>query len=134
MTIFYFLQVPVFKGAVSRDFRPSVFSFNCTPGSPDSWAKTILHIDSNSRINSTTKIHSALCRIARSRFFLLDNAKLKILFYCHGAGKITYDRFLIDCYFNGFCKGRGPRGTVQFNEKTEGRKSRDTVTLRLFYA
>jgi hypothetical protein len=38
--------------------------------------------------------------------FLLDNAKLEILFYCHGAGKITYDRFFIDCYFNGFYKGR----------------------------
>jgi hypothetical protein len=37
------------KGTVSRDFRPSVFSFNCTPGSPDSWAKTVLHIDLNSR-------------------------------------------------------------------------------------
>jgi hypothetical protein len=34
---------------VSRDFRPLVFSLNCTPGSPDSWAKTVLHIDSNSR-------------------------------------------------------------------------------------
>jgi hypothetical protein len=26
---------------------------------------------------------------------LLDNAKLKILFYCHGAGKITYGRFTL---------------------------------------
>jgi hypothetical protein len=27
-----------FKGTVSRDFRSSFFSLNCTPGSPDSWA------------------------------------------------------------------------------------------------
>jgi hypothetical protein len=47
--------------------------------------------------------------IAESIFLLLDNAKFEILFYCHGAGKITYDRFfdfLLDSYFNGFCKGR----------------------------
>jgi hypothetical protein len=30
---------------------------------------------------------------AESIFLLLDNAKLKILFYCHGVGKITYDQF-----------------------------------------
>jgi hypothetical protein len=36
---------------VSRDFRPSVF-FRY-PGSPDSWAKTVLHIDSNSWRSST---------------------------------------------------------------------------------
>jgi hypothetical protein len=70
------------------------FSLNCTPGSPDSWAKTVLHIDSNSRSYSTSKIDSALCRIARSQFFLLDNVKLNILFYCHGVGNITYDRFV----------------------------------------
>jgi hypothetical protein len=67
------------KGRVSRDFRTPVFLLNCTPGSSDSWAKTVLHIDSNSR---------------RYSIFLLDNAKPKILFYCHGVGKITYDRFL----------------------------------------
>jgi hypothetical protein len=39
------------------------------------------------------KIDSALCRIARSQFFLLDNAKLQILFYCHGVGKITYAQY-----------------------------------------
>jgi hypothetical protein len=59
-------------------FDPRFFSLNCTLGSPDSWAKTVLHIDSNSRSYSTSKIDSALCRI---------------LFYCHGVGKITYDRF-----------------------------------------
>jgi hypothetical protein len=38
--------------------------------------------------------------------FLLDNAEFKILFYCQDAGKITdMADLLIDCYFNGFCKG-----------------------------
>jgi hypothetical protein len=67
-----------------------------TPGSPDSSTKTGLHIDSNSRrysIKFNEKIDSSLCRIVLSQFFLLDNAKLKILFYCHGVGMITYDRF-----------------------------------------
>jgi hypothetical protein len=48
------------------------FSLNCTPGSPDSWAKTVLHIVSNSRRNLTTKIDSALCRIAGSRNKILS--------------------------------------------------------------
>jgi hypothetical protein len=55
-----------------------VFLLNGTPGPPDSWAKAVLNIDSNSRSNS---------------IFFVYNAKLKILFYCHGVGKITYDRF-----------------------------------------
>jgi hypothetical protein len=38
--------------------------------------------------------------------FCSYDTKLKILFYCHGVGKITYDRFLKDCYFNSFCKGK----------------------------
>jgi hypothetical protein len=38
--------MPTIKETVPRDFRPSL---NCTPGSPDSWAKTVLHIDSNLR-------------------------------------------------------------------------------------
>jgi hypothetical protein len=66
------------KGQSHKIFDPR--SLNGTPGSPDSWAKAVLNIDSNSRSNS-------------NRFFLFDNAKLKVLFYCHGAGKITYDRF-----------------------------------------
>jgi hypothetical protein len=52
-------------------FDPRIFSLNCTPGSPDSWAKTVLHIDSNSWSYSTSKIDSALCRIARSQFFFV---------------------------------------------------------------
>jgi hypothetical protein len=70
----------VLKGQSHESFDPKFLSLNGTPGSPDSWDKTVLNIDSNLRSNSI-------------RFFLLDNAKLKILFYCHGVGKITYYRF-----------------------------------------
>jgi hypothetical protein len=42
----------LFEGTVSRDFRPLVFLLNGTPGSPDSWAKAVLNIDSNLRSNS----------------------------------------------------------------------------------
>jgi hypothetical protein len=44
-------------------FDPRFFSFNCTPESPDSWAKTVLHIDWNSRRYSI-KFHdeNRLCR------------------------------------------------------------------------
>jgi hypothetical protein len=41
-----------FKETVSRYFWPSFFSLNGTPGGPDSWAKAVLNIDSNSRRNS----------------------------------------------------------------------------------
>jgi hypothetical protein len=45
------------KGQSHEIFDPRFFfSLTCTPGSPDSWAKTILHIESNSRRYSTTKI------------------------------------------------------------------------------
>jgi hypothetical protein len=64
-------------------FDPRVFfSLNCTPGSPDSWAKTVLHIDSNSQRSSTkfddenrlpTMLHSAeFFRIAGSRNKILS--------------------------------------------------------------
>jgi hypothetical protein len=43
---------------------------------------------------STMKIDSALCYIARSRFCLLDNHSLYILFYWQGLGKITNGCFL----------------------------------------
>jgi hypothetical protein len=69
--------IEALKGQSHEIFDPWFFSLN---GSPDSWAKAVLNIDSNSRSNSI-------------RFFFIDNAKLKILFYCHGEGKITYDRF-----------------------------------------
>jgi hypothetical protein len=60
----------IVKGTVSRDFRLSFFSLNFTPGSPDSWAKTVLHIYSNSRRYSIKfddkNRNSPLCGIARS--------------------------------------------------------------------
>jgi hypothetical protein len=37
------------EGQSHEIFDPRVFSLNCTPASPDSWAKTVLHIGSNSR-------------------------------------------------------------------------------------
>jgi hypothetical protein len=40
------------KGQCHEIFEPRFFSLNCTPGSPDSWAKTVLHIDSNLRRSS----------------------------------------------------------------------------------
>jgi hypothetical protein len=68
------------RAAEALESRDSLLvSLKGTPGSPDSWAKAVLNIDSNLRSNSI-------------RFFLLDYAKIKILFYCHGVGKITYDR------------------------------------------
>jgi hypothetical protein len=41
-----------FKGTVTRDLPSGFFSLNGTPGSPDSWAKVVLKIDSNWRSNS----------------------------------------------------------------------------------
>jgi hypothetical protein len=49
--IFWFSE-DLFKGAVSRDFHLRIFSLNGTPGSPDSWPKAVLNIDSNWRSNS----------------------------------------------------------------------------------
>jgi hypothetical protein len=43
------MRIVVLKGQSHEIFAPRFFSLNCTPGSPDSWAKTVLHIDSNSR-------------------------------------------------------------------------------------
>jgi hypothetical protein len=48
-------------------FSPRFFLLNCTPGSPDTLTKTVLHIDSNSPRYSTMKIDSALCCIVQSR-------------------------------------------------------------------
>jgi hypothetical protein len=39
------------KGQSHKIFDLRFFSSNCTPGSPDSWAKTVLHIDSIWRSN-----------------------------------------------------------------------------------
>jgi hypothetical protein len=54
-----------YKRQCHEIFDPLFFSLNCTPGSPDSWAKTVLHIDSNLRSYPTSKIDSPLCRIAQ---------------------------------------------------------------------
>jgi hypothetical protein len=73
------------KGTVSRDFLPSVFSLNGTPGCPDAF----LNIESNSRKNLIPFDYENRLRAMRHSaelIFLLDNAKLKILFYCHEAG------------------------------------------------
>jgi hypothetical protein len=40
------------KGQSHEIFDLWFFSSNCTPRSPDSCAKTVLHIDSNSQSNS----------------------------------------------------------------------------------
>jgi hypothetical protein len=66
------IRIVRFKGTVSRDFRPSVFSLNCTPGSPDSCAKTVLHLDSNSlrysiEFNDENRLRAMICGIARSQ-------------------------------------------------------------------
>jgi hypothetical protein len=44
-----------FKGTVSRDFRPLVFSSNNPTWAPDSQLKAFLHMASNSRRYSTFK-------------------------------------------------------------------------------
>jgi hypothetical protein len=101
--------VPLFsvrlKGQYHEIFVTLYFSLNGTSGCPDSWAKEVLNIDSNSRRNSIRYDYEnrlrALPRRAES-IFLLDNAKLKF-FYCHKAGKMTYDWFFYILYF---CKGR----------------------------
>jgi hypothetical protein len=45
----FFRSSSPLKGQCHEIFDPRFFSLNCTPGPPDSWAKTVLHIDSNSR-------------------------------------------------------------------------------------
>jgi hypothetical protein len=87
-----------FKGTVSRDFGPSVFSLNGTPGSPDPWAKAVYRyrFELAEKLDYKSRL-LAMPHSAESIF--LDNAKLKILIYCHEADKIG-------CYFKGFCNGR----------------------------
>jgi hypothetical protein len=50
------LLLSIFKGIVSRDFQPLLFSSNNTPGPTDSWDKAVSNIDSYSRRYSTWKI------------------------------------------------------------------------------
>jgi hypothetical protein len=63
----------ILKGQCHEIFDHQFFSLNCSPGSPDSWAKTVLHIDSNSW-RSSAKIDDknqlrALPHSAESIFF-----------------------------------------------------------------
>jgi hypothetical protein len=64
-------ELDYLRGQSHEIFDPRLFSLNCTPGSPDSWTKTVLHIPipirGDIRSNSTTKIDFLLYRIARSR-------------------------------------------------------------------
>jgi hypothetical protein len=82
------MYINFIKGTFSRDFRPLVFSVKRYPRVPDSWAKAVLNIDSNSWRNSIRFDYE-------NRLLVLDNVKLKILFYCHEPGKITYGRFFV---------------------------------------
>jgi hypothetical protein len=62
---------PIIKRTVSRDFGTQFFLSNNAPGSTDSWAKAVSHIDSYLRRYSTTKIDSALCYIVQSQLFFV---------------------------------------------------------------
>jgi hypothetical protein len=79
------------KGTVSRDLRPSVFPLNCTPGSPDEWAKTVLHIDSNSRRSSTKfdKENRLPAMLHSAEFFRIAVSRNKILSAFTEAVKVT---------------------------------------------
>jgi hypothetical protein len=87
-------------------FLTSGFFVNCTSGSPDSWAKTVLHIDSNSRSNSIrfamqhsaelqlcTMRHSTesqLCPMLHSQeFFGIARSRKKIFSAYTEAMKVT---------------------------------------------
>jgi uncharacterized membrane protein YwzB len=51
------------------------FSSMCTPGSPDSWAKTVLHIDSNSGVSRFDEENRfrAMLHSAESQLVQLEN-------------------------------------------------------------
>jgi hypothetical protein len=72
----------ILKGQSHEIFDPRFFWLNGTPGCPDSWAKAVLNIDSNSLRNSIRiDYENRLRAMPHSADFLLDNAKLnKILF------------------------------------------------------
>jgi hypothetical protein len=61
------------KGQSHEIFDPRFCSLNCTPGSPDSWAKMVLHIDSNSRRYS---IKGTLTRDFRPLVFFTNQPHL----------------------------------------------------------
>jgi hypothetical protein len=81
------------KGQSHEIFDTRLFILN---GTPDSWAKAVLNIESNWQSNSIRFDAENRLRVmphSAESIFWLDNARLNILFYCPGAGKITYDRF-----------------------------------------
>jgi hypothetical protein len=66
------------KGQSLGIFDPRFF-LNCTPVSPDSWAKTVLHIDSNSRrysikFDDENRLRAEFFRTAGSRNKILSEA------------------------------------------------------------
>jgi hypothetical protein len=51
-TVWFGVHLKSLKRQSQDIFDPRFFSLNGTPGGPDSWAKAVLNIDSNSRRNS----------------------------------------------------------------------------------
>jgi hypothetical protein len=71
------------------------FSTNNTPGSPDSWAKAVLNLNSYSRRYSIIKFASALRRIP-----------ILFLFFCREyVGNSSMFDFSLDCCFNAVYEG-----------------------------
>jgi hypothetical protein len=109
-------------GGVLRHLKPRVFFVKMYPLVPWFMAKTVLHIDSKSRRNSNrfslcriARSHnSALCGIARSRFSASNRIELLRQFESIFKPALAHES--------------GDPG-VPFKEKTEGRKSCETVPL-----
>jgi hypothetical protein len=120
--------------------RFSTLGFFSTPGSPDSLAKGVLNIDSNCRSNSIQFDVENRLRAMLSIFVGLIMPNLKFYFTAMGQARSPMTDFLIDCYLNGFCKGRknfcsryccfevwSLRGTVVRGMVIRGMVVRDTV-------
>jgi hypothetical protein len=58
------------KGQSHEIFDPWFFPLNGTPGCPDSWAKAVLNIDSNSQRNSIRFDPAHMRHRAESIFFV----------------------------------------------------------------
>jgi hypothetical protein len=72
----------MFKGTVSRDFLPSVFSSNNPPQGPDSWAKAVSNMASNSPRKSKIIVGNVwLPRSHRDSGIL---KKISTTFFIHG--------------------------------------------------
>jgi hypothetical protein len=76
------------KWTLSRDFRPTVFSANNTPGPPDSRAEAVLNMDrtycqlAKIPVSDYKNRLDAIRRIVRSRYLDLGNSFMT-LFYWH---------------------------------------------------